>query len=245
MGPLLQGLIKLQAVENRLRAIKNKLARSRRAVIFQENTLRNLQSSLSAKEEEIKLTKVQSDRLELELKSRDEHIGKFRAALNLAKSNKEYSAILTELNTSKADNSKLEGQIIEYMNAIEADTAECEEIVKQIEEQKEKVETVRANSEGATVKLENEIKEIEVEWDAAAEGIDKESVSIFKRVAETYDGEAMAYAEKQDARSDSFNCSGCFMRVPAELVNILMTKDDVIRCANCTRILALKDGMEL
>jgi predicted nucleic acid-binding Zn-ribbon protein len=244
MGPLLQGLIKLQTVENRLRAVTTKLARCRRSVIFQENVLRNSQSSLSAKEEEIKLTKLQLDRNELELKSRDEHIDKFRAALNLAKSNKEYSAILTELNTSKADNTKIETQIFGFMSAIDADQAECAEIEKQIEEQKIKVEAVRKESEGSSVKLEAEVKAIQVDWDAAAEGISRESLDIFKRVAETYDGEAMAYAEKQEARSGTFSCSGCFMRVPDEIVNILITKDDMLRCSNCTRILALRDDLE-
>ena len=64
-----------------------------------ENQLRTLQSGLEAKQEEIKLTRIQADRLELELKSRDEHIEKLRGHLNLARTNKEYSALLTELNT--------------------------------------------------------------------------------------------------------------------------------------------------
>src|SRR6056297_2020360 len=115
MGPLLNGLIKLQSVENRLRVVKGKLARCRRSVIFQENQLRSLQNNLEAKREEINLTKVQQDRLEMEQKSRDEQIEKYRAALNMAKSNKEYSAILTELNTNKADNSKFEAEILELM----------------------------------------------------------------------------------------------------------------------------------
>ena len=118
MGPVLHSLSKLQSTENRLRAAKNKLTRCRRAVIFQENQLRNLQNTLEAKHEEIKLTKVQSDRLELELKGRDAHIAKFRAALNLAKTNKEYAAILTELNTSKADNSKIETQELDLIKNI-------------------------------------------------------------------------------------------------------------------------------
>ncbi len=72
MGPVLHGLIKLQRVENKLRAVQNKLARCRRSVLFQENQLRTLQDSLEAKHEEIKLTRIQVDRLELELRSRDD-----------------------------------------------------------------------------------------------------------------------------------------------------------------------------
>ena len=48
MGPVLHGLIKLQRVENRLRAVKSKLSRCRRSVLFQENQLRTLQNELEA-----------------------------------------------------------------------------------------------------------------------------------------------------------------------------------------------------
>lgn len=239
MGPLLNGLIKLQSIENRLRVVKGKLTRCRRSVIFQENQLRSLQSALEAKKEEIKLTKVQADRLEVELKSRDEHIAKYRAALNLAKTNKEYSAILTELNTNKADNSKLESEILELMKTIEVDEAACEELKTQIEEQKSKVNEVRKNSEGQSVSLEEEIKKVQVEWDQAAKDIPAAAIEIFNRVADTYDGEALAQSEQQDERTGVYNCSGCFMRMPDEVVNQLMTNDEIIRCSNCSRILVL------
>ena len=121
MGPGLDGLIKLQSVENRLRAVKAKLTRCRRNVVIQENKIRNLQNTIEAKKEEVQLTKVQSDRLELELKSRDDTITNLRASLNTAKTNKEYAAVLTQLNTTRADNAKVETQILDLMKDIEAD----------------------------------------------------------------------------------------------------------------------------
>ncbi|MCI0498536.1 MAG: C4-type zinc ribbon domain-containing protein [Planctomycetales bacterium] len=241
MGPVLYGLIKLQHVENRLRAIKTKLARCRRGVLFQENQLRTLQSGLEAKQEEIKLTKVQVGRLELELKERDEQIGKLRNHLNLARTNKEYSVLLTELNTAKADDSKLETQVLELMKNIEIDEAACAEIKQQIEEQRVKVDEIRKEAEIKTAVLEKDIAEVQAEWDAAARDIPPAALGIFGRVAETYDGEAMAEVEKADENSSSYSCGGCFMGVPAEVVNVLSgKKDDIIRCANCTRILYLK-----
>ena len=121
MSSLLGGLTKLQSVENRLRAAKAKLARCRRSVVLQENRIRTEQNALETKKEEVQLTKLQSDRLELELRGRDAEIAKLRAALNGAKTNKEYASLLTILNTNKADNSKLETQILELMKDIETD----------------------------------------------------------------------------------------------------------------------------
>ena len=241
MGPILHGLIKLQSVENRLRAAKAKLARCRRTVIIQENQVRSLQNALETKKEEIQLTKVQCDRMELELKSRDEEITKLRAALNTAKTNKEYGALLTQLNTSKADNSKIETQILELMKDVEADEAESKDIRQQIDEQKQKLEQTRTEADAAATKHEAEIKQIQAEWDQVAKTIPAESLETFRRVAETYDGQAVVGVEQQEGKTATYSCGGCFMSIASECVNLLMTKDDVIRCPNCTRILVLNE----
>jgi uncharacterized protein len=242
MGPTLLGLIKLQSVENRLRAVKSKLARCRRNVIIQENQVRSLQNAMEAKQEEIQLTKLQANRLELELKSRDETIAKYRGALNTAKTNKEYAAILSELNTNKADNSKIENQILDLMKATEADQNETVQIKQQIEEQKTKLEQVRKDSDAQAAKHEAELVTVQAEWEELAKSIMPDPLAAFKRVAETYDGEALANVEQQDPRSDAYTCGGCFMGLTIETVNALMTKDEVIRCPSCSRILVLNQS---
>jgi len=242
MGPVLKGLIRLQSVENRLRAAKAKLTRCRRNVVIQENQLRALTNSLEAKKEELNLTKVQADRLELELKSADDQIAKLRASLNAAKTNKEYASVLTQLNTTKADNSKIETQILDLMKDIEADEAECRQITAQINEQKEKLERIRQESEVLAARCEAEIGTIQREWDQTAAAIPDEPLRIFKRVAETYDGEALAVVDYQEGKTETYTCGGCFMGITAETVNLLITKDDIIRCPNCTRILVLSDS---
>ena len=239
MGPVLNGLLKLQSVENRLRAEKAKLTRCRRNVVIQENLIRSLQSALEAKKEEVQLTKVQFDRLELELKTRDETVAKLRASLNSAKTNKEYAAVLTQLNTTKADSSKIETQTLELLKDIETDEVECKDIQKQIDQQKEMLETTRKESESLAVKYQAEIDKIQVDWDEAARTIPRDALEMFQRVAETYDGQAVAIIEQQEGRKGVYSCGGCFMGITAENVNLLMTRDDIIRCPNCTRILVL------
>ena len=244
MGPVLNGLIKLQSIENRLRAVKTKLTRCRRNVIVQENRVRTLQNDLDAKKEEVQLVRIQSDRLELELATRDETMAKLRTSLNAAKTNKEYAAILTQLNTTKADNSKIENQILDLLKDLEADQAERENIKTQIEEQKQALEKIRKDSETLAVKYEAEIEQIQTEWNITAQNVPKEPLEIFKRLADTYDGEALALINQQEGSSGTYSCGGCFMGITAESVNLLMTKDDLIRCPNCTRILVLGNPTE-
>ncbi|MGA2915323.1 MAG: C4-type zinc ribbon domain-containing protein [Sedimentisphaerales bacterium] len=242
MGTVLNALVKLQSVENNLRAAKAKLARCRRNVILKENQLRTLQNSLEAKKEEIQLTKIQADRLELELKSTDETLSRYRAALNAAKSNKEYAAILTELNVTKADSSKVESQALELMKNIEADQQQCDQIQQQIEQEKKELNEIRKQTEESAKKFEAEIAQIEQQWQQAAGEVSPEALEIFKRVADTYDGEAIAEMEIHDNRSGVYTCGGCFMSLTTETANTLLSRDEIIRCPNCTRILYLKEA---
>jgi hypothetical protein len=244
MGPVLNGLIELQSVENRLRAAKAKLVRCRRNVVIQENQIRSLQNTLEAKREEIQLTKMQTDRLELELSSGDEMITKLRTSLNAARTNKEYAALLTQLNTTKADNSKIESQVLELMKAVEADEADAANIRAQIDEQKQKLEKMRKEAETLAVKYEAEIKEIQAQWNVKAKAVPPDLLEIFNRVAETYDGEALAVVNKQGDKVTTYSCGGCFMGITTESVNLLMTRDEIIRCPNCTRILVLGSSTE-
>ncbi|MBU1260680.1 MAG: hypothetical protein KJ757_03220 [Planctomycetes bacterium] len=240
MGTVLDALVKLQSVENNLRAARAKLTRSRRNVIIKENELRTFQKSLQAKQEEIQLTKIQADRLELELKSTEQTLTKYRAALNVAKSNKEYAAILTELNTTKADSSKVENQVLELMKNIDADQAQCDQTKQQIEQAKNDLAEIRKQTEEQAKKYEDEIAQIDHQWQQAARDVPAAALETFKRVAETYDGEAMAEIEIPDNRSGIYTCGGCFMTLTTETANTLMSRDEVLRCPNCTRILYIK-----
>ena len=49
----------------------------------------------------------------------------------------------------------------------------------------------------------------------------------------------MAQVDLQEGRHGTYSCGGCFMGITAESVNLLMTRDEIIRCSNCTRILVL------
>ena len=122
---------------------------------------------------------------------------------------------------------------------IEADETECGDIQKQIDEQKETLEQTRKESEILANKYQIEIDNIQEEWDKAAKIIPSNSLEIFKRVAETYDGQAVVLIDQQSNKKGPYSCGGCFMGITAESVNMLMTKDDIIRCPNCTRILVL------
>ena len=132
---------------------------------------------------------------------------------------------------------------MELLKTIETDESECNEIQGQIDEQKQHLEQRRTEAESLAGKYQVEIDKIQAEWDQVAQDIPDKPLEIFKRVTETYDGQAVALIEQPGGKKGAYSCDGCFMGLTAECVNLLMTKDDIIRCPNCTRILVLGDSL--
>ncbi len=238
MGSLMRSLIHLQQIEKKLREARSSLKSSQKIILRQEHIIKQHQAALAAKEEEIKLTRVQTSKLELELKSEEEEIGKLRVALNSAKTNKEYSAILTRLNTDKADKSKLEEQILALLNQVEVDQQECREIETARQHDQKKLEEIRSECEARQSKIKADIDDLSGDYRAAAGEVPAKEREMFTRLAGRFDGEVMVEVAKSN-RKDEHTCGGCYMSIPLERVNALMTKDEVVACPSCGRILAL------
>jgi len=239
MGPLLHSLVNLQSIEMHLRAVEQRLRKNQQSVRKQEHRIEQLQAGLHAKREEIKLTRLQSSKLELDLKARDEEIGKLRVALNAAKTNKDYSAILSRINVDKADNAKLEDQILRLMTHVDGDQNTCREIEAQIEAETQKLADIRNQVAERNQEIEAELHNLKAEYEKATGLVPVKELTIFKRLAERFDGEVLAEVNQPDPRRPERQCGGCFMTIPLEVANALMSKDELIMCPSCGRILVL------
>lgn len=239
MGPLLEGLYKLQVEEDKLRGMTARLERANRAVVLQEKKLAELESGLRLKREGIVRLKMECDGIELEFKAREETLGKFKEALNTARNNRDYAAALTQLNISKADNSKLETRNFEILEQIEQEQKLCGELEVAIEEQKAVIEEVKGKAAGRVTECTEAIDEISKHWDVAAKALAPDVLELFKRLAGIYEGGAVSYIEQADPRREIFHCGGCFMSLTNETWNQLLTQDEIIRCPSCGRIVII------
>jgi predicted nucleic acid-binding Zn-ribbon protein len=72
---------------------------------------------------------------------------------------------------------------------------------------------------------------------AAARNLDAKARELFNRISERYEGEVMAKVVQVHPRRQEFLCEGCNMSLAAERANALLTRDELITCDNCGRIL--------
>lgn len=239
MGPVLSSLVHLQTVELELRKTKERLRKDQQTIDSQEKLITQLQATLKAKREEIKLTRVQYSKLELELRTREDEIAKLRVALNTAKTNRDYSAILTRINTDKAGKSKLEDQILQFMTQVDGDQAACRQIEQEIETESERLADIRRQTEEKHLALKTQLDKLELQHRQASEHVPEKEGRLFRRFADHFSGRVLAEVTKGNGRRGEHLCGGCFMSIPLESVNTLMSRDEMIICSNCGRILVL------
>lgn len=242
MGPKLQALLDLQQVELQIVDIKRQLARKERAVTAQQKRLDTLRRELSAEQEAVKRAQVDVDAADLDLKTRQGHIDRMRERLNTVKTNKEYAATLAELNNEKADVSKLEARALELMGAVEGQKEAL--IVREQSETREidRLRDLEAQLDQTRQSFADKLKRLETQKQRVVEGIEPEELKLFDRLSERHDGEALAEIERPHPRKDEFLCGGCYMSLSAEIANAVLTRDELVTCRNCGRIVWMEKG---
>jgi predicted nucleic acid-binding Zn-ribbon protein len=182
--------------------------------------------------------------LEVEVKSIDDRLEKLRNELNSAPTNKQYAAILNELNIVKASRSGLEDRMLQDMEQVEKIQAQAKDLETQIAERTKVRDLAKAQLEERRNDVGHRLSELEAERETAAAVIPVESLMIFDDLADNFEGEAMAPVEEVDRRHREYACGECNMHLPFELVSILTSRGDtLIRCPSCTRILYMQEEM--
>lgn len=242
MGATLQALLELQAIELQIVDIRKQLARREKAHAAQVSKLENWRATLEAERQHIMRAQADVDALDLDLKARASSIAKLRDQLNSVRTNKEYAAVLAQMNTEKADASKQEARALEMMGLVETRRRELAEREKSGEGESAKLADLKAQWEQAQRTFADRLGKLSAERAVAAAKLDKEVLGAFDRIAERYDGEVMARVGRTSPRRDEFICEGCNLQINAERANALLTRDEVHMCRNCGRILFMEKG---
>ncbi len=239
MGPVLSSLVDLQAVENELRNTRAKLKKANQTLLRQQNKISQLRESILNQKDQVQRARMDYDRLDLDRKSREDDIAKMRVALNSARTNKEYSTVLSRINTDKADLSKLEDQLLQIMMDIEGKQKESTSLQDQVVAEEAKLETIQSTFEATKNEIQAEIDKLEARKDQLSVAIEPKHRELFDRLADRYDGEVMAEVDQKEKI-----CGGCYMGTPLELINRMMTRDEVLACPSCGRLLYMRNNQQ-
>lgn len=231
-------LIKLQVIDGEIYILNREKQDMPGHIKSIEESLEDKKTGIKQAEQDLKGVQVRLKEKEVSVQQKEENIKKLQGQLYQIKTNKEYAAMLREIEGLKADNSLIEEEMLKLMDEIEI-------AKKKITEEKElfKKEEDAAKKEKDRVsvrakELEARLTDLSGQRNEIAPNIDKQVLAKYERVLKNKDGLAIVMVENNA-------CCGCHMNLPSQVVNEAKIKEDIIVCGNCNRILYVEDNVEI
>ena len=243
MGPTNVALVKLLRADQALREAQGRYDNAAKTVKLQQRRLADLNEKLKLATATHRELQAKAGNLDLDVKMRDQHIEKLRAAQQNAHNNKEYQALLTQINTEKIDKGKVEDEQLKVMEQAEKTAAEVKVLQGQIEETTKQHETTQQQLGGKLAELQADIDKLKPEREAASVALPPKARDTFERMAEKYEGEAMAAISRPHPRREEYICTSCNMDLVVDLYNRLHTRDEMVFCPSCKRPLYIPDDL--
>jgi predicted nucleic acid-binding Zn-ribbon protein len=167
---------------------------------------------------------------EKEIKKINDNITKAKERLLEVKNNKEYQAMLKEIEVAESSCGDIETEIISLLEELDKLTVLVKKDEETLNQQKKKYE--------------EEKKKIETDIDAIDSGFvhwEQKRDELRKKVP----GDLLAKYEKIKNRNNGVGvisvwkavCNGCHMNIPPQLYNELQKSVELISCPNCNRII--------
>ena len=241
---LMEGLIRLDRVDSQLRGLRSRLDSAERYLKIKARQLELAKEQAQELETRKKQLQAQAGNFETESATLDARIDKLRDELSNTATNKQYTALLTEVNVIKAEREKIDGSALEKMTEVETTTASLTDAQAKVAEEEQLAEKAVAQRDERKAEIADRLKELEREREAAASALPDAALSSFNQAADLHEGEAMAQIEEVNRRNRQYACGACNMHVPFQLVAELCGPvDRVVTCKSCQRLLYMAEDL--
>ncbi len=237
MGPTNVALVRLFQADQVLREAQGRLDAAQKNVRIQERRVADLTEKVTASTAFLRDQQATAARLDLDIKSRDALIDRLREQQKTATNSKVYQTFLVEINTAKVDRGKIEDETIAAMEIVEKSQAELATTSALLETERTRLAEMRAQVGDTVAKLSAEVSELQPARDAAAAALPVSARNAFERLAEHHEGESMSAIAKPDRRREEYLCTTCNMELVTDVYNKLHSRDELVFCPSCRRIL--------
>ncbi len=237
-------LVRLHRVEIQIRGLTERLHQADRYLKMQDDTLAALDKQAETVRAQLRMAEATLKNDETEAAGIEDRIAKYREQMNAAKTNKEYTAFLTEINTLKADKAKVEERELGQMTKAEELRAQAAKIEAEREDRL-KVRTVaKADRDQREAEIHDRLEELKRERVAAADDVPERALAAFQyRITQGHD-EIMAPLEEHDRRNREYCCGACQVLLPLEKLNALIGRGELTACTNCGVLLFIEEEVK-
>ncbi len=230
MKSVLSNLIKLQQIDTRLDQL-----------VLQKGDLpamiERVEEDLNEKQQRVADLKTQIEKLmhdrkmfEVEIEASKAQLKKYEDQLFQVKTNKEYDAISTEIETKKIEIEDLENKVMQTLEdeeQFEKEIKELEEEIRQLESQLKEYQKELKEIEQQTREEEQQLLK---ERHVVEQTIEKRFLKRYNRIREAKGGVAVAAVQRG-------SCGGCFSVIPPQKIVEIRESNRIYTCEHCGRIL--------
>ncbi len=160
-------------------------------------------------------------------------VEKLKARTGEIKTNKEYQALLKEIEAAEQDNKTVEDDIIRLMETAEATAVKIKDAEQRSAAESAAIDAEQKELEATVARLNKDLQDLERERQDAAGRIDAAAMAQYEKLHRTRAGTAVVEAMNE-------TCSGCFMRIPPQVYVNVKKNSALIPCPQCSRILFYK-----
>jgi predicted nucleic acid-binding Zn-ribbon protein len=234
----INALAKLQEIEIEISKINAKLGKVDQRFEELDGKLHTSSQMIEQYKSMIKDMNRQYRVYESDARANLDRIKKSEAKLSSVKTNKEYQSSLKEIDDLKEKNSKLEDEMIEFLERIEEADRELKAKNAAYGALKTETETEKENIQKEVQEARQQLAKHDAEWKTLAENIDAELLATFNRIKSNQKNKIGIAAVSNSV------CQGCYMNIPPQLYNELQRGDKLQRCPICERIIYWKEQKE-
>jgi len=223
-------LIKLQKIDAEIYKLREEKTEKPKEKQAKQEEFARKNKTLGDREDELKSLQLKRKEHEIDLETKEKEIKKYQSQLFQVKTNKEYTALQTEIEGRQADNAVLEEDILALMERIDNGKAEiaAEKEKLAIEEKGLKEEIGKIEQEGR--QIDEELSSLAQERSRLCPDIEKGLLAQYERIIKAKAGLALVPIEGEA-------CGGCHHVLPPQVINETQIKDRVITCDFCARLL--------
>ena len=237
---LSEKLRELFLLDQQVRGLRSRLDSALRRLEVHKTKLSQLNRQRDELVAQYKTARAKAMGLELQIKEADERISKLREQMNNVKTNKEYSALLVEVNTLKSEKSKIEDQALGELGQADEIDKQVKELEATIADQEKILHLAEKEVQDCRGEVGARLESLTIERDAALNELPQEAKQQFQKSAQLHDGDGMAAVIEESRRHKEYTCGGCYIGLPVERVNALMVSDLIVVCPSCGRILYIE-----
>lgn len=230
MKEQLQLLWKLQTLERQLEEAQKKKETYPVMLERLEGMLKALEEKKEEEKRRIAELEKERVRLEGELEMERERIKRSQLKLLEIKTNKEYQALLKEIEMGKEHNSQQEEEIIRMLDEIDCLKTDHAGTVERAQRERKEREEEQAKVREQMVIVEQHMTQWHQDREGIVRELEPELVRRYTTLKERRNGVAVVLVRDE-------GCQGCYVNIPPQLYNEVQKNKEIIVCPNCQRIL--------